>query len=548
MVQWLYMERWTQVNGFYQIYPRSFRDSNGDGTGDLKGIIEKLDYLKGGEHSLGIDAVWLSPFYASPMADFGYDIKDYYDVDPIFGTLEDFKQLLYQAHARDIKVMIDLVPNHTSDEHSWFKEARSSKVNEKRNWYVWRDPKPNGDPPNNWLSVFGGSAWTFDEISGQYYLHSFLSKQPDLNWSNEEVRLAMREVMAFWLDMGVDGFRVDAVRWLSKDEQFRDNPSNPEYDPKIDTDPAHAQTQLYNRFGKELFSYLKELTTLVEWYKDRIIVFEDYPDDHNKRLGTRNYQYLQFYKQVDSKVALPFNFDGMFTAWGADNFRRFITSFQESLEPGYAPAYCFGNHDQSRLISRFGEERARLVSMLQLTLPGLPVIYYGDEIGMEDVTIAPGEIQDAFELQVPGRGLGRDPQRSPMQWSDELHAGFSTHTPWLPVSSCSVARNVATEQETPQSWLSLYQSLLALRRKYAVLRHGRYSEGKGNTDKLFVFKLEDTLNRCDVILNFSDDQIDYRLDRNYDYGYSSLKGEMAPQGQTCTLSSYEGILLVKSLS
>ncbi len=540
------MDRWAHVNGFYQIYPRSFKDSNGDGVGDLRGIIEKLDYIKGGPNALGIDAIWLSPFYPSPMADFGYDIKDYYDVDPMFGTLDDFRELLTEAHRRGIKVMIDLVPNHTSDEHGWFKASRSSRDNEKRDWYVWRDGRADGSPPNNWLSVFGGSAWTRDEATGQYYLHSFLAKQPDLNWDNPEVRLAMREVMAFWLDMGVDGLRADAVRWLSKDPQLRDNPPNPAYDPVADSNPYHSQLQRHSRFGKQLFSYLQELTTLVEWYQDRIIVFEDYPDDYDKRLGTHNFQYAQYYKQVDSHVALPFNFDGMFTAWGADNFRQFVSEFQRSLEPGYIPAYCFGNHDQSRLVSRFGHPKTHLLALLQLTLPGLPAVYYGDEIGMEDVPVMPGEVQDSFEMQVPGRGLGRDPQRTPMQWSEEPHAGFSTHQPWLPVSREPDGHTVAVQQTQPTSRLALYQKLLALRRQYPVLRRGSYREASGNDHRIFAFLRRDATMSCLVVLNFSSEAVDYALGKKYTMAVSSVLRDVLLE-MTVTLQPYEGVLFMRKL-
>ncbi|HEU4715723.1 MAG TPA: alpha-amylase family glycosyl hydrolase, partial [Candidatus Saccharimonadales bacterium] len=231
------MARWQDVNGIYQIYPRSFKDANGDGIGDLPGITEKLGYLKGDEGSLGIDAIWISPFFTSPMADFGYDVSDYMQVDPIFGTLDDFKALLGEAHRREIRVMIDYVPNHTSDQHAWFLQSRASRDNPKRDWYIWRDPKPDGSPPTNWLSVFGGSAWEFDQVTGQYYLHSFLKQQPDLNWENPEVRKAMTGVLDFWLSMGVDGIRADAVRWMSKDTEFRDNPLNPNYRPG--QDPYH---------------------------------------------------------------------------------------------------------------------------------------------------------------------------------------------------------------------------------------------------------------------------------------------------------------------
>jgi alpha-glucosidase len=493
------MARWSDVNGIYQIYPRSFKDSNGDGVGDLAGITEMLAYIKGEPDSLGVDAVWISPFYRSPMADFGYDVADYYSVDPLFGDLEDFKVLMTEAHNRNIKVMIDYVPNHTSDEHPWFIASRSSRDNDKRDWYVWHDPQPDGSPPNNWLSAFGGSAWQFDETTHQYYLHSFLTKQPDLNWHNKEVRRAMTDVLRFWLDMGVDGIRADAVRWIAKDSQLRDNPPNPDYREGID-DPYHAQIQRYSRYAEPLFAHLKEMSDVIEAYPDRIILFEDYLD---KYLSGED-QFAHFYA-VNPEVAAPFNFGGLDISYSARDYSTFINTFQKFVGNKLRPFYCFTNHDMPRLVSRLGREQARLVGMLLLALPGIPVVYYGDELGMENVMIPSELTQDPFEKQNPGLGLGRDPQRTPMQWSGERWAGFGTAKPWLPISRNYKEVNVAVESGDASSFLAMYRTLLELRRTSA-LRIGEYEKWKGSNDQVFGFYRTSIYEKLLVLCNMSDDK------------------------------------------
>lgn len=494
------MVRWKDVNGIYQIYPRSFKDTNGDGVGDLAGIIEKLDYIKGGDVSLGIDAIWISPFYRSPMVDFGYDVADYYSVDPLFGDLEEFKVLLNEAHRRDIKVMVDYVPNHTSSQHPWFVASKSSRTNEKRDWYVWRNPRPDGSPPNNWLSVFGGSAWELDEASGQYYLHSFLAAQPDLNWDNPEVREAMTDVLRFWLSLGVDGIRADAVRWLSKDPDFRDNLPNPDYKPG--QDPYHSQLEHYSRYGDKLFDYLKEIASVVEEYPDRIILFEDYPDRHFSAAK----QYKAMYS-VNPAVAAPFNFQGMKTPYSARAFEKFIDTFQELMKGELRPFYCFSNHDKPRLASRVGAAQARLIGLLQLTLPGIPVVYYGDELGMHDVLITDGAIRDPFELQVPGYNVGRDPSRTPMQWTGEPLGGFSSSTPWLPLADDIDRVNVVYEASDPASFFTMYKTLLLLRRSPAI-KDGTYSDWDGSNDEIFGYIRRYESEALLVLLNMSEKSVD----------------------------------------
>lgn len=488
------MKSWTSVNALYQIYPRSFFDTNGDGVGDLGGIIAKLPYLKGEPDSLGVDAIWISPIYPSPMADFGYDISDYCDIHPIFGDLAQFKMLLASAHKRGIKVIMDFVPNHTSDQHPWFQEALANPRSSKRDYYVWRDPKPDGSPPNNWLSMFGGSMWQRDDMSGQYYLHSFLKEQPDLNWDNPTVRDEMKKVLKFWLDMGVDGFRADAVWHMSKDEQLRDNPVNPEFSGTADDYGSLIHTR--SRYGPKLFTYLKDLTKVVASYDDRIIIFENYPDP---TFGDVVEQYRQFY-DVQPGVGLPFNFEAMFLPWQSAEYGEFIKRFQAMLRPQDTPVYCLSNHDQSRIVTRFGREQARLMAMFLLTQPGLPTMYYGDEIGMEDGTILPHQVQDpSGKNNTMG---GRDAERTPMQWSSAKHAGFTTHIPWLPISRNARRRNVASELRDDDSFLRLYQQLLQLRSQDATLRQGNISVIADHTGDVLAYDIAGA-SHYRVLLNFA---------------------------------------------
>lgn len=499
------MKTWKDVNAIYQIYPRSFQDSNGDGVGDLQGIIRRLPYLKGEVDSLGVDAVWFSPFFPSPMADFGYDVQDYCDIDPLFGSLADFQQLIAEAHQRAIKVMIDFVPNHSSEEHQWFQESKSSRDNPKRDYYVWRDAKPDGSPPNNWLSIFGGSAWQWDEATGQYYLHTFLKEQPDWNWANPAVRQEMQRILRFWFDMGVDGIRADAVRWISKDEHYRDDPLNPAFIDGPSADPYASMLHVHSRFGPHLFSYLRELTDVVAEYNDRIMIFEDYPDG----VFTTRDQYLGFYG-INPRVSMPFNFEGIGREFSAPSFRHFITEFQGFLDPNeHTPVYCFGNHDQPRLVSRVGERQARLLAVLQATLPGLPVVYYGDELGMKNAIIRPEEEQDPLNLIKPGLNQGRDPERTPMQWDSSPFAGFSTTKPWLPLAGQHETCNIATLSQKNDSFLSLYRWLLDFRARSETLTHGGYETLDMTNPHVFSFARMHGNEQLLVVLNFSNRRRSY---------------------------------------
>lgn len=447
---------WRDINAVYQIYPRSFKDTNGDGVGDLPGIVQGLQYIS---TVVGADAIWLSPFYPSPQMDCGYDVSDYCAVDPLFGTMADFDVLLAAAHEKNLKVIIDLVPNHTSDQHAWFQEALSSRDNPKRNWYVWRDQ------PNNWLSVSGGSSWTLDPTTNQYYLHSFMSSQPDLNWENPEVREAIKNVMRFWLAKGVDGFRVDAVWALSKDPMFTDDPQNSSYSGAADEFGNYIHSACKN--GPRLREYLAEIASVATEYSDKYVLFEFYPDT---MLGDENEQ-LQMLHEVAPGVAAPFYFEGLHKPWHATGFGKALTAYLGVLPPLARPSFCFSNHDHTRLISRYGEEQARLIAFMQLTLPGMPVVYYGDEIGMEDGVIPPELTKDKFEKT--GDSGGRDPERTPMQWDSSALGAFTTTTPWLPLHANITQRNVVDEIHDIDSWLHMYRRLLEARRE-PLLRNGKF--------------------------------------------------------------------------
>jgi alpha-glucosidase len=450
---------WWQRGVVYQIYPRSYQDTDGDGVGDLRGITERLDYLRW----LGVDAIWISPIYPSPMKDFGYDISDYCDIHPLFGTLEDFDRLLSAAHARGLKVILDFVPNHTSDQHSWFLQSRSSREDPKRDWYIWRDPAPDGGPPNNWLSNFGGPAWTLDEETGQYYYHAFLKEQPDLNWRNPDVVTAMLDVLRFWLDRGVDGFRVDVIWHMIKDDQFRDNPPNPTWTP--DEHPFHEVLPVYTSDRPEVHDIIARMRSLFDAYDERVMIGEIYLPV--ERL-------VRYYGADGSGVHLPFNFQLVLAPWDAGHIAGLIEEYERALPPDGWPNWVLGNHDNHRIASRVGVAQARVAAILLLTLRGTPTLYYGDELGMIDVDIPHARVQDPLERNVPGKGLGRDPERTPMQWDASRNAGFTGGEPWLPISDHFQEVNVAAQRDDSESMLSLCRRLLALRRGEPALEIGRF--------------------------------------------------------------------------
>ena len=478
---------WWQRGIIYQIYPRSFMDSNGDGTGDLPGITARLDYLA----RLGVDAIWISPIFPSPMADFGYDVANYTDVDPLFGTLDDLDRLVEAAHERGMRVLLDYVPNHTSDQHPWFVESRASRDNPRRDWYIWRDPGPASGPPNNWLSVFGGSAWQLDPTTGQYYYHAYLREQPDLNWRNPAAHAAMLDVLRFWLDRGIDGFRIDALRQVIKDEQFRDDPLDPAW--TEGKDPYLSRVHLYSTDRPELMDIVHEFRALADSYGDRVMIGELYLPI--QRL-------IAYYGANGQGLHLPFNFHLILTAWGARRVAGLVEAYEAALPAHAWPNWVLGNHDQPRVASRVGAAQARVAAMLLLTLRGTPTVYQGEEIGMHNVDIPPEAIQDPVAHRLPSLGLGRDPERTPMQWGASEFAGFSTVRPWLPLADDFATENVEAEEADPKSMLSLYRRLIELRRGTPALSVGSYRQVHVDDD-LFIYSREFGERRVLVALNFS---------------------------------------------
>lgn len=459
---------WWKRAVIYEIYPRSFQDSNGDGVGDLAGILWRLDYLV----ALGIDTVWISPIYPSPMADFGYDVADYCGIDPLFGTMEDFDRLLKEVHARGLKLILDFVPNHTSNQHSWFLESRSSRDNPRRDWYLWRDE------PNNWVSNFGGSGWEFDETTNQYYYHSFLKEQPDLNWRNPAVQEAMFEVLRFWLEREVDGFRVDVMWLMIKDDQYRDNPPNPDYRPG--SPESHRFLSVYNSNRPEVHAIVARMRAVVDAYAQRVLIGEIYLPVE---------QLMTYYGVGLNGANLPFNFHLLQCAWNPASVARVITEYEAALPAHAWPNWVMGNHDQPRIASRIGESQARVAAMLLLTLPGTLTIYYGEEIGMANGPIPEEEVRDPAEINEPGIGAGRDPERTPMQWDASPQAAFTTGQPWLPIAKHD-AVNVETLEQQTGSLLHLYRALLALRRREPILVSGKMAFVKADKNILWYQRVE----------------------------------------------------------
>ena len=515
---------WWREGVFYQIYPRSYQDSNGDGVGDLRGIIQRLDHLRGTEGSLGIDAIWLSPFYTSPMKDFGYDVANYTDVDPIFGSLADADQLLDEAHRRGLKVIVDLVPNHTSDQHLWFQSSRSSRSDPKRDWYVWADPAKDGGPPNNWRSLFGKerAAWTLDPTSGQYYLHHFLPEQPDLNWWNEDVRRAMDDVLRFWLDRGADGFRVDVAHGLVKDQELRSNarfgvganvaPMN------WDLDEVH---EIHRRWRRVLDSY-----------PDRMAVGEVFSIDEVLPHDLRR---LVRYYGNDDELHMPFNFQFLEQPWQAESFRGVVEEWERLLPEHAWPDYTLSNHDRSRAATRYGLRRARIAALLLLTLRGTPFIYYGEEIGMTDVPVPPQRVVDVD---------GRDPERTPMQWDASRNAGFTKADPWLPLADDARRVNVSVQRDDPRSLLSFYRRLLRARKDSLALRLGSYRSLPAARG-VYAFERQADDERLLVALNFTGSEAAVALPSPHTELVLSTDDERTalPSGSRVVLRPDEGVIV-----
>jgi alpha-glucosidase len=489
---------WWREAVFYEIYVRSYQDSNGDGIGDLPGIIQRLDYLNDGTpSSLGVDALWLTPINPSPMFDFGYDVSDYCAVDPMFGSLADLDHLISEAHRRNIRIILDLVPNHTSHLHPWFQASRHSQSDPKRDWYIWRDPAADGGCPNNWGSAFGGPAWTFDATTGQYYLHSFLPEQPDLNYRNPAVLRAMEDVLRFWLDRGVDGFRVDVMHKLIKDGELRDNPPPA----PAEEHPIHHYggfKHVYDQDRPEVHDIIRSWRRLLDQYSERTMVGEVYLFEL-PRLAA-------YYGTGHDELPLAFNFSFLWSPWAAAAFRAQVEQIEVLLPPGAQPTYVLSSHDAPRYRSRFddphwGAARARVAAIMLLTLRGTPFLYYGEEIGMRDAFIPPERICDPVGKRFPF--LNRDPERTPMQWSDTAGAGFTDASEsWLPIATDFEAVNVARQSRDPRSHLTFYRQLIWFRKQHVALRRGTYRALVGPPDT-FVYLREHANQRLLIALNFA---------------------------------------------
>lgn len=485
---------WWKHTVIYEIYPRSFQDSNGDGVGDINGITSRLDYLK----DLGIDAIWITPMYPSPGIDYGYDISDYISIDPEYGTMADLDRLIGEAKKRNIRVIMDYVSNHTSDQHPWFIESRSSRTNPKRNWYIWRDGKATGEPPNNWQSWFGHSAWTFDPKTKQYYYHYFYPQQPDLNWRDPEVQKAMEAVLQFWMNHGIAGFRIDAVSRLFEDPDLHDDPYRPGYNVYGDHNIEHKYTDNF----PEVHDVLKRLRKVVDQFPgDPVLITE--ADEPNITELTKLYG-------NGDEVQLPMDFQiADVNKLSAPEFRRLFNEIDRNTAHGQ-PEYFFSNHDQPRQWDRYGDgvhndQIAKLMAALLLTTRGTPQMYYGEELGMR--TTDPARIEDVHDpigkLGWP-KEKGRDGERTPMQWNASTGAGFTASSkPWLPIPPTASSYNVEVEKKDPNSIFNTYRRLLALRKSEPALRDGTYEAVDEENPHVFSFLRRSAGSTVLVSLNMS---------------------------------------------
>ena len=509
-------DNWWRGGVIYQIYPRSFSDSNGDGIGDLQGITERLDYVAG----LGADGIWLSPFFKSPMKDFGYDVSDYCDVDPMFGTLSDFKALVKRAHELGLKVMIDQVLSHCSDQHPWFAESRTSANNPKADWFVWADSKPDGTPPNNWLSIFGGSAWQWDTRRCQYFMHNFLTSQPDLNFHNPEVQEALLETVKFWLDLGVDGYRLDTANFYFHDLQLRNNPArgrpNGE-DPAVSAvNPYGWQWHQFDKSQPENLAFLRKLRSLLDQYPHTTMVGEIGDDDGLARVAE--------YTSGGDKLHMAYCFDLLGTAHSSNHVHSVIDRFEKVAAGGW-PCWALSNHDVVRVATRWGGDHPaggllRLAAALQMTLRGTPCIYQGDELGLPEAVIEFGDIQDPYGITMWPEFKGRDGCRTPMPWASKAaDLGFSPHQsssvrPWLPVSELHRELAVDVQFKLPDSLLTFYQNLLHWRRSQSALIQGELTLLPAHS-QILAYVRSDNSQRIICLFNMSETTATWSMLENY---------------------------------
>lgn len=458
---------WWRGAVVYQIYPRSFQDDNGDGIGDLPGITRRLPHVAG----LGADAIWLSPMFTSPMADMGYDVSDYLDIDPLFGTLADFDHLITRAHDLGLKVIIDQVLSHTSDRHPWFVESRADRTNARANWYVWADCKPDGTPPSNWTSVFGGSAWEWDTRRRQYYLHNFMTRQPDLNFHTSAVQDALLDVLRFWLDRGVDGFRLDTVNYYFHDASLRDDPPEQRTEALPAVNPYDMQDHIYSKTRPENLKFLERLRQVTDGYADRAMVGE-------VGEGRRAVQVMADYTRGDGRLHMAYSFDMLGPEFTAGHFRKRIEGFFRGAPDGW-PSWAFSNHDVQRHVTRWAahgasqDALARLSIAMLASFEGTIGLYQGEELGQSETDILHDELTDPAGMKFWPEYKGRDGCRTPMVWDVSANGGFSTATPWLPVKQPQIARAVSVQNGDGNSVLAHYREILAFRRANPVLRSGK---------------------------------------------------------------------------
>ena len=482
MSDWL----WWRDGVIYQIYPRSFADSNGDGIGDLNGIMGKLDYLA----DLGVDAIWLSPIYPSPDVDFGYDVADYYGIDPKYGSMDDFHRLLDEAHARGIRVIMDLVLNHTSDQHPWFIQSRSSRENPYRDWYIWRDGRNPHSPPNNWGSVFGGRGWKFDPSTGQWYYHMFAPQQPDLNWRYEPVRQEMLNIFRYWLDKGVDGFRLDVFNEYFKDDQFRDNPW------KLGIRRFESQKHVYDADRPEMMELVEAIRLILDEYSQRYAVGETYLADEKRAVEFTGL----------SRLHAAFDFSLLHSKWSAASFMKTAQYWDTLNIADHWPNNVMNNHDNPRSASRYGrgekDERLKVAAAFLLTLRGTPFLYQGEEIGMRDIHLNASELRDPVGKKYWPLKVGRDGCRSPMQWDGSEFSGFSSVKPWLKVHPNHTFRNVENQLQDPESLLHFYRKLLQVRKSSKALQRGMFQPITFDPQRLAAYLRQDDSETVLVALNF----------------------------------------------
>ena len=514
-------ENWWESAVFYQIYPRSFKDSNNDGIGDLAGVIEKLDHLNDGKGGgLGIDAIWFSPFFPSPQADFGYDVSDYCNIDSDYGTLEDFDQLVEESHRRGIKIVLDLVLNHSSDQHKWFQESRKNSTNSKVDWYVWADPKPDGSPPNNWLAVFGGAAWTFEPQRGQYYLHNFLPEQPDLNWYNPEVREALADVVRFWMKRGADGFRLDTANYYAYDRQLRDNPKRPENSELMeDGQEANPLSQYITKYSKDRPENLEFIHFLRKIFEENGVVSIGEIGsaeglESTLKLGTD-------YVKNGKGLHLAYTFSMLNKNMSAEYLEHVLRVTEESIEDGW-PCWSLSNHDCMRMISRFdcfGERDGfqQMMLLLLLSLRGTPIIYYGEEVDMQEYEITKDELRDPQGIRFWPDIKGRDGCRLPFPWDSKLtNQGFNSGTkPWLPASNKLSLDQVKADSG---STFHVLQEMLQIRKKFPALQNGSYRKILLDGD-CFVFERKTEDETMLIAANFSTEEqsinLPYKLTKDH---------------------------------